>query len=161
MLAPRSIFEPEPLGLCQQCSHNLIHDSFIARTYAATVSLLGASWNLSVGKKKEPTSRVSEWKVRYKRETIGRQRNVTFGWVSAWRCSSRFPFSLFFSPLFCPSLPPLLQVSPALINANLCSLAGTTPAGRGPLPWLPAVKAGGAVVGMGGWGEGDLDRHLI
>lgn len=31
------------------------------------------------------------------------------------------------------------------------------PAGRGPLPWLPAVRAGG----VGGWGDGDLDRHLI
>lgn len=42
------------------------------------------------------------------------------------------PLSVF-AP-FNPSLPPLLQVSPALINANLCSLAGTKPAGRGPLP---------------------------
>lgn len=132
MLAPRSILEPEPLGLCQQCSHNLIHDSFSCSTSAATVSLLAASSEAVGGRTR---SRASERKASRKRETIGRQRNVTFGGFPVRRHAAALasPF-LFAFAAFCPSLPPLLQVSPAPINANLCSLAGTTPAGRGPLP---------------------------
>lgn len=101
-------------------------------------------------------------KDRYKKGSWVRpQRNTAFCECSVWSCNCSFlspPFSVF--ALFSPFCPPLLQVFSALINANLCSLAGVKPAGRGPLPWLPAVRVGRGVV-VGGWGEGDLDRHLI
>lgn len=108
---------------------------------------------------KKNTSRVSEWKVRYKRETIGRQRNVTFGGFSAWRCSSRFPFSLFFrrffvlhSLLYCRSLQPSLML---IYSAWLAQHQ------RGGVLSLDYQQWKRGVGGMGGWGEGDLDRHLI
>lgn len=162
MLAPCSIFEPEPLGLCQQCSHNLIHDSCIARTYAATVSLLGALWNLSVGKKKN-TSWVSEWKVRYKRETIGRQRNVTFWWVFSLTLQLSLPLFSVFSPLFfvLHSLLYCRSLQPSLMLIYAAWLAQHQRGGVLSLDYQQWKREGGEGWGMGGWGEGDLDRHLI
>lgn len=110
------------------------------------------SWEMASGK---TAARVQNGIIGIKRKTVRQQRNATFCGCSVWSCNCSSLSQILFS--FNPSLPTLLQVFPTLINANLCSLAGTKPAGRGPLPWLLAVRAGG----VGGWGEGDLDRHLI
>lgn len=158
-LAPCSIFQLEPwdyvnsvhttssmIHLLPEPKPPLFYSSELCRA---------CLWEIATGKTE---ARLQNGKIGIKRKTVRRQRNVTFCGCSVWscNCSSLSPILCFFAP-FSPSLPPLLQVFLALINANLCSLAGTKPAGRGPLPWLPAVRAGG----VGGWGEGDLDRHLI
>lgn len=114
MLAPGSILEPEPLGLCQQCSHNLIHDSFSGSTSAATVSLLLAAASVAVSGR--TTSRASERKASRKRETIGRQRNVTNARFPVRRHAAALLFSLLLllfvlhSLLYCRSPQLLLML---------------------------------------------------
>lgn len=74
------------------------------------------------------SSYASIFKVRYKNENSKMAEKPLVGFYSVTGVLSSL-FSVF-AP-FCPLLPPVLQVFPSLINANLCSLTGTKPAGRG------------------------------
>lgn len=99
-------------------------------------------WERASGKTE---ARLQNGKIGIVRKTVRQQKNVTFCGCSVWICNCSTtpppPFSVFCSfqsfPLSCYCR------SFQLIYANLCSLAGTKPAGRGPLPWLPAVRVGG------------------
>lgn len=155
-LAPCSIFELEPWDYVNSVhtTSSMIHllPEPKPPLFYSSELCWACLWEIASG---ETEARLKHGKIGLKRKTVRRQRNVTFCGV-VFVTAVLSPLFSVFAP-FSLSLPPLLQVFPALINANLCSLAGTKPAGRGPLPWLPAVRAGG----VGGWGEGDLDRHLI
>lgn len=117
----------------------------------------------SVCGKKKNTSWVSEWKVRYKRETIGRQRNVTFWWVFSLTLQLSLPLFSVFSPLFfvLHSLLYCRSLQPSLMLIYAAWLAQHQQGGVLSLDYQQWKREGGEGWGMGGWGEGDLDRHLI